>query len=81
MLPRMFRGLSSTVFLELTANDIWRGLRGRYMQGQLFFANNLATAVHRGSSERVAPDGATEDGVVIPVSNGAICSPLQDRCW
>jgi hypothetical protein len=30
---------------------------------------------------RVAPDGAAEDGVVIPVSNGAICSLLQDRCW
>jgi hypothetical protein len=32
-------------------------------------------------SERVAPDGATEDGVLIPVSNGAICSLLQEWCW
>jgi hypothetical protein len=51
--------------------------------GSTFLANNL----DRGSSariivsERVAPDGATEDGVIIPVSNGAICSLLQDWCW
>ena len=39
------------------------------------------SADHGMVSDRIAPDGATEDGVVIPVSNGVICSLLQDRCW